>query len=169
MKKDIFRYMTLVMVAIVSMTFMACGGADDDEIDQTTIIGVHRIDVEFSGNIDECMATNVFYALKPDTSFGNIYEGGKQLQLEPTSHTWTNKEIRAISVLSEDGCVGTIAGIIVISKNSEPISSDLMVTMTGYVNNKFLKKQVFTLPAGYTSISIPFSTTDTELHDAVIR
>lgn len=159
----------IVMLAMVSIAFTACGGDDDEDNNQSsgTGIGVHRIDVQFSGNTAECNALNIFYALKADGSYAGLYESGKALQMDATTQTWHNEEFRPISIESEDGCGATAASINVTSKTMRPISSDLTVTVVGYVNGKRIKTQVFTLPAGHTTMTGVFVTSDYELHEEV--
>lgn len=169
MKKYISYIVMLAMLATVAMTFTACGGDDDDDSrsGSGTDIGVHRIDVQFSGNTAECNALNIFYALKENGSYANLYEGGKALQTDATTHTWHNEEFRNLSIESEDGCGATVASINITSKNMRPISSDLTATVAGYVNGKRIKTQVFTMPAGNTSMTGVFTTSDYELHEEV--
>ena len=79
-------------MAVTCVTFTACGGddGDDNQSDGSTGIGVHRIDVQFSGNTTECNALNIFYAIKADGSYASLYENGNKLQLA-ASHTWQSK------------------------------------------------------------------------------
>lgn len=81
MKKNIIsKLLMMVALAMVSMTFTACGGDDEDDNGNNitdTAIGVHRIDVQFNDNVVGCDVANYFYALKADASYANIYENGK--------------------------------------------------------------------------------------------
>lgn len=168
MKKYI-NMMLALMGCICLSTFTACGGDDNNENKATdTAIGVHRIDVQFNDNIVGCDVANYFYALKADASYANIYENGKQLPLDASTHTWMTDEIRNISITTEDGCAAIIGSVNITSKTLKPIDHDVSVTMVGYVNGKRIKTQVFTLPAGKTGMSTAFSTSDTEQHDAAI-
>lgn len=169
MKKNFFTaLMMLAMVAMVSTTFTACGGDDDDNNGVDTAIGVHRIDVQFNDNVGGCDVASYFYGLKADASFANIYENGKQLPLDESTHTWMTDEVRNISVTTEDGCVAIVGSITITSKTLKPIDHDVSVTIVGYVNGKRIKTQVFTLPAGKTGMSTVFSTSDTEQHEGAI-
>lgn len=169
MKKNIFtKLMMLAMVAMTSVSFTACGGDDDDNNGVDTAIGFHRIDVQFSDDAAGCSVINYFYGLRADASYANIYENGKLLPLDGSTHTWSTDEVRNISIQTEDGCVAIVGAINITSKNLKPIDHDVTVTVVGYVNGKRIKTQVFTLPAGKTAISAAFSTSDKELNDAAI-
>lgn len=169
MKKNIFtKLMMLAMVAMTSVLLTACSGDDDDNNGVDTAIGVHRIDVQFNDNVAGCDVINYFYGLRADASYANIYENGKQLPLDASTHTWSTEEVRNISIQTEDGCVAIVGAINITSKNLKPIDHDVTVTVVGYVNGKRIKTQVFTLPAGKTAISAAFSTSDKELNDAAI-
>lgn len=169
MKKNIFtKLMMLAMVAMTSISFIACGGDDDDNNGVDTAIGVHRIDVQFNDDAAGCSVMNYFYGLRVDASYANIYENGKQLPLDASTHTWSTEELRNISIQTEDGCVAIVGAINITSKSLKPIDHDVTVTVVGYVNGKRIKTQVFTLPAGKTAMSAAFSTSDKELNDTAI-
>lgn len=168
-KSNLYNLLMMAALAMVSMTFTSCGGDDDDDNKVTdTAIGVHRIDVEFNDNVVGCDVLNIFYGLRADGSFANIYESGKQLTLDASTHTWSTDEVRSVSIQTEDGCAAIVGAINITSKNLMPIDHDVSVTVVGYVNGKRIKTQVFTLPAGKTGMSGAFATSDTELHDAAI-
>jgi hypothetical protein len=169
MKKNVFtKFMMLAMVAMTSVLLTACGGDDDDNNGVDTAIGVHRIDVQFNDDAAGCSVMNYFYGLRADASYANIYENGKKLPLDASTHTWSTEEMRNLSIQTEDGCVAIVGAINITSKNLKPIDHDVTVTVVGYVNGKRIKTQVFTLPAGKTGMSGAFSTSDTEQHDAAI-
>lgn len=167
-KRFLTCLMVLPMVLMALMTLTACGGDDDDNNGIDTAIGVHRIDVQFNDNVAGCDVINYFYGLRADASFANIYENGKQLPLDRSTHTWSTDEVRDISIQTEDGCAAIVGAINITSKNLKPINHDVTVTVVGYVNGKRIKTQVFTLPAGKTAMSAAFSTSDKELNDAAI-
>lgn len=169
MKKKIFSSLfMMVALAMVTTTFTACGGDDEDDNNgRSTTIGVHRIDVHFDDNIGRCHAISIFYGLREDGSFSNLYENGTQLPLDATSHTWYSEEIRDFSISTEDKCGAIVASINVTTPNMIPLDKDVTVTTVGYINGKRLKSQVFTLPAGRTSMTAIMTTSDDKLESEV--
>ena len=159
--------MMLAMIVAAMFTFTACGG-DDEEPDYyaggSANIGIHRIDIQFSENAAGCISSVILYGLKKDGSYAPLYEGGKSLALDPTTHTWMTDEIRNISVQTDDGCGALSASIVIMGPNGKNVSSDVTITAVGYVNNKRIKTQVFTLPAGKHIMSGGFVTEDNKTY-----
>lgn len=169
MKKQSIKFSVLVMITMMTMCmFTACGDDDDSSDSVTSNIGVHRIDVQFSENAVGCEATTIFYGLKPNGSYAALYENGKSLPLEPSTHTWMTEDVRDISVQTEDGCGVLSASITIMGPNGNNVSSDVTVTVVGYVNNKRIKTQVFTLPAGKHIMTGGFVTEDTKTYPEVV-
>ncbi len=158
----------MVFTTMIIMTFIACGGDDESNYKEESFIGVHRVDIQFSENITGCEVLNIFYGLRADGNFSNLYEGGKQLTLDDRTHTWYTEEARPISIQTEDGCGAVVAAITITTPNVRPLTYDITVTAVGFVDGKQIKTQVFTLPAGHTTMSAALSTDDTELHDEAI-
>ena len=79
------------------------------------------------------------------------------------------EDVRDISVQTEDGCGALSASITLMGPNMNNVSSDVTVTVVGYVNNKRIKTQVFTLPAGKHIMSGNFVTEDTETYPEVVK
>ena len=167
MKRAFLMYSLLAMMAMC--IFTACGDDDDSTDSRTSNIGVHRIDVQFSDNAEGCETSIFFYGLKPGGSFAALYENGKSLPLDSSTHTWMTEEVRDISVQTEDGCGALSASITIMGPNMNNVSSDVTVTVVGYVNNKRIKTQVFTLPAGTHIMSGNFVTEDTETYPEVVK
>ena len=163
MKKKIFTtLMMLAMVAMTSVSFTACGG-DDDDNNETTNVGVHRIDVHFDDNAIGCNVFCTFYGRHPDGSFANLFENGKQLPTDATSHIWYSYDVRDMSITTEDGCKAEAAIINMTTPNKRKLDHDVTVTVVGYINGKRTKSQVFTLPAGHTTMSAGFDTGTTNM------
>lgn len=165
--KDFFRtVMMAVMTAAVCMTLTACGGDDkEDDIPgggAATGIGVHRIDVQYSDNAAGCRVMNIFYGVRKDGSMADLYENGGKLERDAMSGTWYTEELRDLSVQTEDGCGGMVATLSISGPNGRTVTSDVTVTVVGYVNGKRIKTQVFTLPAGSYTMAAGFTTGDTE-------
>jgi hypothetical protein len=152
------KYLMMVMMATVCVSFSACGGddKDDDLPEGSSYVGIHRIDVQFSDNATGLLSTAIFNGIKPNGSWVSLYENGKSLDLG-TYGTWTTNEIRPISVETENGCVELSVSIVLMSKGVAA-SSDVSVTTIGYINNKKIATKVFTLPAGKKTLSLGFST-----------
>lgn len=171
MKKERFvRFSVLAIMAMMTVCmFTACGDDDDSSDSGTSNIGIHRIDVQFSDNAAGCEVTTIFYGLKQDGSFAALYEKGKSLSLEPSTHTWMTEDVRDISVQTEDGCGALSASITIMGPNMNNVSSDVTVTVVGYVNNKRIKTQVFTLPAGKHIMGGGFVTEDTKTYPEAVE
>lgn len=165
-------YLLLALVAMVTMTFTACGGDDKEDdipVDAAgTGIGIHRIDVQYSDNAAGCRVMNIFYGVRKDGSLGDLYENGKKLELDDQSHTWTTEEQRDLSIQTEDGCGGMVLTLGISGPNGKNVTSDVTVTVVGYVNGKRIKTQVFTLPAGSYTMAAVFATNDTEKHKETV-
>lgn len=169
MKKLLDYSLILAITLAAVFTFTACGGDDDsDKGSETANIGVHRIDIQFSDNAAECSATTIFYGLKRDGSYATLYENGKSLPLEQSTHAWLSEEIRDFSVQTEDGCGALSASITIMGPNGKNATSDVTVTVVGYVNGKRIKTQVFTLPAGKHIMSGGFVTEDDKTYPEVV-
>ena len=167
MKNVSVKYSMLAMVAVVTMcVFSACGG-DDDTPEGDTSIGVHRIDIQINDNGTGCEVLNIFYGIRRDGSYANIYENGKKLELDAATHTWYTEEVRELSIQTEDGCGAIVASINITGPNGRNVTKDVTVSLVGYVNGKLLKSQTFTLPAGHHIMSAAFSTDTMELHEEV--
>jgi len=163
MKKIFFTaLMMLAMVAMTSVSFTACGG-DDDDNNENTNVGVHRIDVHFDDNAIGCRVISTFYGRYPDGSFSNLYENGKQLPTDATSHIWYSYDIRDMSITTDDGCRAEAAIINLTTPSMRKLDHDVTVTVVGYINGKRTKSQVFTLPAGHTTMSAGFDTGTTNM------
>ena len=167
MKKNIFiTLMMLVMVALTSVSFTACGGDDDDNNGVDTAIGVHRVDIQFSSSAVHSSVGTYIYGLKAGSSMNNIvtsnlYENGQQLPLDATTHIWECNTVRDISVKTENGCVGIMASVVLMAQwGVSAMPEDITITCVGYVNDKRMYTKVYTLPAGKKTISISFSTSD---------
>ena len=167
MKREFLMYSLLAVMAMC--IFTACGDDDDSNDGEASNIDVHRIDVHFSDNAEGCEASIFFYGLKPGGSFAALYENGKSLPLDSSTHTWMTEDVRDISVQTEDGCGALSASITIMGPNMNNVSSDVTVTVVGYVNNKRIKTQVFTLPAGKHIMSGSFVTEDTETYPEVVK
>ena len=167
MKKYLKNSVLAIMAMMTVCMFTACGGDDDSSDSGASGIGVHRIDVQFSDNAAGCEVITMFYGLKRDGSYAALYENGRPLPLESSTHTWMTGDIRDISVQTEDGCGALEASITVMRPDGNAVFSDVTVTAVGYVNGKRIKTQVFTLPAGKYIMSGGFVTEDTKTYPEV--
>lgn len=161
----------LAMMMAAVFTFTSCGG-DDEEGDngsESENIGVHRIDLQFSGNAAGCSADIFFYGMKPDGSYAALYENGEALVLDKTAHAWVTKEIRDMSVQTEDGCGALMVSVTITGPNGRSVASDVTVTAVGYVNGKRVKTQVLTLPAGSFIMAGEFDTANKENYPEVVE
>ncbi len=167
------KYMRNSVLAIMAMMtvcmFTACGDDDDNGDSGASGIGVHRIDVQFSDNAAGCETTAAFYGLKQDGSYAALYENGRSLTTDSFTHVWLTEDMRDISVQTEDGCGALAVSITVMGPDGNNVSSDVTVTVVGYVNNKRVKTQVFTLPAGKRVMAGGFSTEDTEKYPEAVK
>lgn len=168
MKKNIiFSLLSIAALAMVTITFTACGGDDNDDITGgDTSVGVHRVDIQFSSSAVHSSVGTYIYGMKAGSSMSNIitsnlYENGQQLPLDATTHLWECNAIRDISVKTESGCVGIMASVILMAKwGVSATPEDITITCVGYVNDKRMYTKVYTLPAGKKTISISFSTSE---------
>ena len=168
MKKN---FLFVVMVAALAMMFTSCSKDDGSEEPASgkTGVGVHRVDVHFEGNIAECNSLNIFFALQENGTYREVYENGQKLSLDETTHTWYSQQIRDFSIYTPDGCSAVCASINMTTKTMQPLSSDVTVTLVGYVNDKRIKTQVATFPAGHTGMTVVMATDDTVTHPEVVQ
>lgn len=161
-KINLKHFFLLAMMAMVAMTFSACGGDDDDDSgkDVGTGVGVHRIDVQFSTRQTsglDCQC--VFAAYRFDKKELDIYENGKKVSQDNVfgiENSAMFKGLQDISVNSSDGCVAMVASLTLMTDRLIPAAADVTVTFVAYVNGKRVKTQVATLPKGKTMMSVDF-------------
>lgn len=156
MKKYLNLLMMLLMVA-VSMTVVSCGGDDDDDKGVSTTVGVHRIDVEFSGDTSGWNLQALFIGSYQNSTNVTLYENGKVLTTDMNSYI--DKAVRKYSIESESKCdmlQTTITAIL-----DEGIPGTFSVTLRGYVDGKQTNMKVFEFTPGNShAISCVFSAED---------
>lgn len=162
-KNNILSLLMMMLVASVCVTsFTSCGGNDDDDpIAGNPNIGVHRIDVQFDGNFQgKWTAINVFVGVKQDGQITGLYENGKALDINSRVNNWTSTQIRDYSISTENGAAALTATVMLSAPYNVVTTEDVSITMVGYINNKRIYTQVFTLPAGKSIMTVNFSTID---------
>ena len=170
MKKLVFeKLMMIALMAMVAMTFSACGGSDSDDLPGTGGVtkGVHRIDVQFSESAGDCSVTMGFTAYNEKGNFVKLYDNGKEVT--DSDGGYKTNVLRDISISTDDGAIGLAVAIIVAGKNMGKIKDDVTVTLVGYTNNKRVKTQTVVFPAGTKNGSITFYTNVDGTIDPVIN
>jgi len=150
----------LVMLLMICATLVSCG-SDDENSSATTLVGIHRVEIEFDGvpQSDEYFFINTsVYGLKVDGSFSKLYENGSELELVEPYSVWQTSDVRRICVQTEDNSAMIAANVCIGSVYGGGIKNDMTVTMRGYVNNRQMAMRVFTLHKGDTYIDMNFVT-----------
>lgn len=163
MKQNIsIKYLMMAMVAVVCMTFSACGGDDDDLPDGNSDfeVGVHRVDIQFDTNGQAIEAQTIINAVRTDGTQCALYENGKQISSGNQPYAWYTEEVRNFSIQTDDKCICIVANVAVWPENYTVAKADINVTCVGYVNNKEVYRRTVTLPKGKKTLAIGF-TTDT--------
>lgn len=161
-KNTVLNLLMMMALSIVCITsFTSCGGNDDDPIGGDPNIGVHRIDMQFDGNFQgKWTAINVFVGVKQNGQVTGLYENGKVLDINSRVNNWTSTQIRDYSISTENGAAALTATVMLSAPYNVVTTEDVNITMVGYINNKRIYTQVFTLPAGKSIITVNFSTID---------
>lgn len=170
MKKLVFeKLMLIALMAMVAMTFSACGGSGNDDLPGTGGVtkGVHRIDVQFSESAGNCSVTMGFTAYNEKGSFVKLYDNGKEVT--DNDGGYKTNVMRDISISTDDGAIGLAVGVYVAGKNMGKIKDDVTVTLVGYTNNKRVKTQTVVFPAGTRNGSITFYTNVDGTIDPIIN
>lgn len=137
-----FKYLMMAMMAVVCMTFAACGGDDKDDdpgnVVKTTT-GVHRIDVEFSGATDGWSLQAMFIGTHGNTSSVELYENGKKVGTDVPG-TFVGDTFRNYSVETDASC-----DLFEVTLSAIPMTNPgtFTVTLKGYVNGKQTNMKVF--------------------------
>lgn len=162
MKKYISFLLVTMLTMVTTCLFTSCGGNDDDDpIAGSPNIGVHRIDVQFDGNFQgKWTAINVFVGVKQDGQITGLYENGKALEINSRINNWTSTQIRDYSISTENNAAALTATVMLSAPYNVVTTEDVNITMVGYINNKRIYTQVFTLPAGKSIMTVNFSTID---------
>lgn len=162
MKKYISFLLVTMLTMVTTCLFTSCGGNDDDDpIAGSPNIGVHRIDVQFDGNFQgKWTAINVFVGVKQDGQITGLYENGKALDINSRVNNWTSTQIRDYSISTENNAAALTATVMLSAPYNVVTTEDVNITMVGYINNKRIYTQVFTLPAGKSIMTVNFSTID---------
>ena len=162
MKKYISFLLVTMLTMVTTCLFTSCGGNDDDDpIAGNPNIGVHRIDVQFDGNFQgKWTAINVFVGVKQDGQITGLYENGKALEINSRINNWTSTQIRDYSISTENNAAALTATVMLSAPYNVVTTEDVNITMVGYINNKRIYTQVFTLPAGKSIMTVNFSTID---------
>ena len=155
--------MMVVLMSVVVASLTACGGDDGEDVPGTESgsemnAGVHRVDVQFSGDTSKCDLTCTFYGMGADGKWVKVYENGKLLTPQYGSMElgiFEIKEFRDISVQTENKCIGFNVTISIFSQE-DAVAEDIKVTMVGYIDDKQINTQVFTLPAGKRTMLATF-------------
>lgn len=158
----------MALMAVVCGTFTACGGDDDDSGSSPVTYDKHRIDIQFSEGTEKNLVVTTLYALKKDGSYADLYEKGQKIVSDPMTHSYTTMEVRDISIESEDGCATAVAGVSITGSNGRALTSDVTVTLVGYIDGKRLYTRVYTVPAGKRGMVVSFSTAGENTCDAII-
>ena len=160
----------IALIAITCLSVFSCSVSKEDPVDDTgTGIGVHHIDVHFA--TDKKAGINTFCTFKataPDGKTVQLYENRKKVSESADSKRWNVEDMRDLSVDSENGCSSMELNIQINGKDMVPLTSDVTVTIVGYVNNKRIKSQVETIPAGMKLMKIEFNTGHKEIHNALL-
>ena len=153
MKKYINFLLVTMLTIVTTCLFTSCGGDDDEPIGGDPNIGVHRIDIQFDGNFQgKWTAINVFVGVKQNGQITGLYENGKALDINSRINNWTSTQIRDYSISTENNAAALTATVM--------LSAPYNVVTVGYINNKRIYTQVFTLPAGKSIMTVNFSTID---------
>jgi len=171
-QKNLITLFMAAVAVVLSMTLAACGddGAGSsqsssipsDGEESNVLLGVHRIDVEYSGNTSGSDVTSTIYALKADATPSALFSNGNKMNLDEVTHSWKGENFESVSVQSEDNCRIAAISVIISSRNLAPVTSEVTATVSGYVNNKLIKRETFTLPVGKSSLGFVFNTIGNE-------
>ena len=145
MKKNVLtNLMMMAMMALVSMTFAACGGDDKDDIpgdDKVLKEGVHRMEVYFSGS-DKWNISGSFTATYGYGST-DIYENGKKVS--EYAGVYDIDEFRDYVVETGKDCDQMV--LTFATKPKSKSSEDLTVTLKGFIDGKQTNMKVYTIKA----------------------
>ncbi len=150
--------MMMVVMTVFATSMVSCGGDDDDDVPGgNAMVGVHRIDIQFSENTLDWNRQCAFHGFNPDGSYSTLYEDGTVLSPKTGRVAWTTEDRRDVSVYSDNNTIAMLASVVLIAPN-EGSSADATVTLVGYVNNKRIYTKVYTLPAGKRALSVSLTT-----------
>ena len=140
--KTFLKYSLLMAVVLVSMvTLTSCGGSDGDDpgnkINVTT--GVHRIDVEFSGDTDGWGLQTIFIGSYRDQSNVYLYENGQKIN--EYAGSFMGKEFRKYSVETDAEC--DLFQVTVTATIKNLAAGTFTVTLRGYVNGQQKNMKVY--------------------------
>ena len=131
--KTFMKWPLLILMAVVTMFFFtACGGDDNDEQKrEKTEVGVHRITVEFTGDITGLDADIWVTAVEGVDGKCDIFMDGVKVNEEPG--IWSNDEeprVRNYDLTSSADCnlMSTTISLYCIN-----LQNPVTVTLKGYV------------------------------------
>ena len=151
--------MTMALMAIVCLTFTACGGSDDDDLPEgyvETQTGVHRIEVAFDGNTTGWEGQIMFIATNGTSHNVAIYKDGS---LASTDGGFSTEELKDITAESEKACDMMQVSVTLMNMSHKAVSP-VTVTLKGYVNGTQKNMKVVEIPATETYKTIIFNAED---------
>lgn len=159
--KKYFSYITmLAMLAVVCVTFTACGGDDkDDDLPEgyvKTTEGVHRIEVVFDGNTAGWEGQIMFIAINGTSYNVAVYKDGS---LASTDGGFSTEELKNITAESEKACDMMQVSVTLMNMSHKAVSP-VTVTLKGYVNGIQKNMKVVEFPASETYKTIIFNAED---------
>ena len=159
--KSIFYFksvMMMVVMAAFAASMVSCGGNDDDDVPGgDSMVGVHRIDIQFSENTLEWNRQCSFYGYNPGGGYCTLYENGEVLTPKSGRTAWTTEDRRDVSVTSDNNTIALTSSVVLIAPEGGA-PADATVTVVGYVNNKRISTKSYTLPKGKRALSVSFAT-----------
>ena len=157
--KTFMKWPILILMAVVTMCFFtACGGDDkDDDLEpEKTEVGVHRITVEFTGDLTGFDADIWIAAVKGIDEYSDIFMDGVKVNEIPGA--WSNAEenpkVRNYDLASDADCYLMNATISLYGRNIQDV---VTVTLKGYVNNVQKNMQVIEYRPGESRKKISFA------------
>ena len=157
--KTFMKWPILILMAVVTMCFFtACGGDDkDDDLEpEKTEVGVHRITVEFTGDLTGFDADIWIAAVKGIDEYSDIFMDGVKVNEMPGA--WSNADespkVRNYDLTSDADCYLMNATISLYGRNIQDV---ITVTLKGYVNNVQKNMQVIEYRPGESRKKISFA------------
>lgn len=151
--KTFMKWPILILMAVVTMCFFtACGGddKDDEEKREKTEVGIHRITVEFSGDLTGLDADIWVTAVEGVNDYSDIFMDGVKVNEMPGA--WSNGDespkVQNYDLTSSADCNLMTATVSLYCRN---LQNPVTVTLKGYVNGSQKNMKVIDCKPGEKS------------------
>ena len=130
--KTFMKWPILILMAVVTMCFFTACGGDDDQKQEKTEVGVHRITVEFSGDLTGLDADIWVTAVEGVDGRCDIFMDGVKVNEMPGawSNADENPKVRNYDLTSSADCNLMSTTISLYCRN---LQNPVTVTLKGYV------------------------------------